>query len=107
MTNETLTSGVPAAQPFDESLITYTNIIYGLHTFAVVMGVLTSASIVGNFIFGIPSIVAVILNYVKRSEVRGTFLESHFIWQIRKRGPGRLLLAPQNLWKLGHHIRID
>ena len=24
-----------------------------------------------------------ILNYVKRSEVRGTWLESHFLWQIR------------------------
>ena len=29
------------------------------------------------------SIIAVILNYVKRSEVRGTWLESHFRWQIR------------------------
>src|SRR5262245_30499832 len=83
MTNETMTSGVPAAQPLDGSLITYTNIIYGLHTFAVVMGVLTSTSIIGNFIFSIPSIVAVIMNYVKRSQVRGTFLESHFTWQIR------------------------
>jgi uncharacterized membrane protein len=25
----------------------------------------------------------VILNYVKRPDVRGTFLESHFRWQIR------------------------
>jgi uncharacterized membrane protein len=83
MTNETMTPSVPAAQPLDESLITYTNIIYGLHTFSVVMGVLTSASIVGNFIFGIPSIIAVIMNYAKRSQVRGTFLDSHFSWQIR------------------------
>jgi uncharacterized membrane protein len=30
-----------------------------------------------------PSIIAVILNYVKRSDVRGTWLESHFRWQIR------------------------
>jgi uncharacterized membrane protein len=82
MANET-TSSVPAAQPLDESLITYTNIIYGLHAFSVVMGVLTSASIVGNFIFGIPSIIAVIMNYARRSQVRGTFLDSHFSWQIR------------------------
>ena len=27
--------------------------------------------------------VAVILNYVKRGEVAGTLLESHFSWQIR------------------------
>ena len=32
---------------------------------------------------GWPSIIAVILNYVKRGEVRGTWLESHFRWQIR------------------------
>jgi uncharacterized membrane protein len=27
--------------------------------------------------------VAVVINYVKREEVAGTFLESHFAWQIR------------------------
>ena len=30
-----------------------------------------------------PSIIAVILNYVKRSEANGTWLETHFRWQIR------------------------
>jgi uncharacterized membrane protein len=83
MANETMTAGVPAAQPLDESLITYTNIIYALHALAVVVGVLTSATIIGNFICGIPSIVAVIMNYARRSQVRGTFLDSHFSWQIR------------------------
>ena len=83
MTNETMTAGVPAAQPLDESLITYTNIIYALHALAVVIGVLTSTTIIGNFICGIPSIVAVIMNYARRSQVRGTFLDSHFSWQIR------------------------
>jgi len=34
-------------------------------------------------VFGIPSIVAVIMNYVKRVEVRGTWLDSHFGWQLR------------------------
>jgi len=28
-------------------------------------------------------IAAVIINYVKRDDVRGTFLESHFRWQMR------------------------
>lgn len=28
-------------------------------------------------------IAAVIVNYVKRDDVRGTFLESHFRWQVR------------------------
>ena len=35
------------------------------------------------FVSGFPSIAAVIVNYVKRSEARGTYLESHFRWQIR------------------------
>ena len=83
MANETFTAGVPASQPLDESLISYTNIIYGLHALAVVVGVLTSTTIIGNFLCGIPSLIAVIMNYARRSAVRGTFLESHFRWQIR------------------------
>jgi uncharacterized membrane protein len=67
----------------DESLITYTHVIYALHALAVVIGVTTAATIVGSFVCGLPSIVAVIMNYARRSGVRGTFLESHFNWQIR------------------------
>ena len=63
--------------------VTWTHLIYGLHAVGVVLGVATSAFIVTSFLFGLPSIVAVILNYVKRGDVRGTFLESHFRWQIR------------------------
>lgn len=83
MANETLAPGFTAGQPVDESLITYTNIIYALHALAVAIGVLTSATIVGNFICSVPSIIAVVMNYAKRSQVRGTFLDSHFSWQIR------------------------
>ncbi len=36
-----------------------------------------------SFFFGITALIAVIINYVKRSDVAGTFLESHFRWQIR------------------------
>lgn len=32
---------------------------------------------------GITAIIAVIINYVKRDEVRGTWLQSHFDWQIK------------------------
>jgi uncharacterized membrane protein len=35
------------------------------------------------FVAGITVLVAIVINYVKRSEVRGTWLESHFRWQIR------------------------
>ena len=36
-----------------------------------------------SFVFGITFIVAVIINYVKKEDVAGTFVESHFRWQIR------------------------
>jgi len=67
----------------DEGLITYTHAIYALHSLAVLIGITTAASIVGSFVCGIPSIVAVVMNYARISATRGTFLESHFRWQIR------------------------
>jgi uncharacterized membrane protein len=87
MTNESATTPATA----DESLITYTHIIYGLHALAAFIGLTSAASIVGNFVFGIPSIVAVIMNYARQPAVRGTFLESHFRWQIRTFWYGMLL----------------
>jgi uncharacterized membrane protein len=36
-----------------------------------------------SFFVGISSIVAIVLAYVKRDDARGTWLESHFRWQIR------------------------
>ena len=66
-----------------ESLIKLTHVIYALHAFSLVMGIVGAATVVGAFLTGWPSIIAVILNYAKRSEVRGTWLESHFRWQIR------------------------
>jgi uncharacterized membrane protein len=65
------------------TLISYTHVIYGLHAFSVLVGITTGATVVGYFICGLPSIVAVIMNYARRSETKGTFLESHFRWQIR------------------------
>ena len=66
-----------------ESLIRLTHVIYALHAFSLVTGIVGTATVVGAFLTGWPSIIAVILNYVKRSEVRGTWLETHFRWQIR------------------------
>lgn len=66
-----------------ESLVALAHLVYALHAIAVVSGVLGSATIVGSFVASVPSIVAVILNYLKRAEARGTWLESHFRWQIR------------------------
>ncbi|MBI3343439.1 MAG: hypothetical protein HY028_00940 [Gammaproteobacteria bacterium] len=36
-----------------------------------------------SFFLGVTFIAAVIINYVKREDVQGTWLESHFRWQIR------------------------
>jgi len=52
-----------------KSLRTLTMAVYALQALA--------------FFSGITALVAVIINYVKREEVAGTWLESHFRWQIR------------------------
>jgi uncharacterized membrane protein len=65
------------------SAITAAHIVYALHTFAIVVGIAGTATVVGSFIGSVPSIVAVIVNYVKRGDARGTWVESHYRWQIR------------------------
>ena len=76
---------VPAAdlQGVRPSLVQLTHFIYGLHAIAVFVGITSAATVAGGFVFGLPSLVAVFLNYLKRSDVNGTWLESHFRWQIR------------------------
>jgi uncharacterized membrane protein len=51
------------------SLKTVSAVVYALHAI--------------GFFSGITWIVAVIVNYVKLDDARGTWLESHFRWQIR------------------------
>ena len=58
--------------PEDESLRKLRNVVlagYALQALA--------------FFVGISAIVAIVLAYVKRDDARGTWLESHFRWQIR------------------------
>jgi uncharacterized membrane protein len=76
-------SSAPSGLVPREGLISLTHIIYGLHAFSALTGLLTPAMVVTAFLTGWPSIIAVILNYVKRSDVRGTWLDTHFSWQIR------------------------
>lgn len=84
MTSDTLKPEYIPRPAVDQSLLSYTHVIYGLHALAALMGVLSTATtVVGGFVFSLPSIIAVIMNYVRRSEARGTYLESHFTWQIR------------------------
>ena len=66
-----------------DGMVTLTHVLYAMHGFSALMGLLGSAFIVTAFLTGWPSIIAVIINYVKRDEARGTYLESHFRWQIR------------------------
>lgn len=65
------------------SVLTVANLVYALHAFAIVVGIAGTATIVGSFLMSLPSIAAVILNYIKRSDARGTWAESHYRWQIR------------------------
>ena len=53
----------------EQSAKTLTTIIYSLYA--------------ASFFVGITAIVAIVINYVKKEDVAGTFLESHFRWQIR------------------------
>ena len=65
------------------SVLTVAHIVYALHTLAIVVGIVGSATVIGSFVGGLPSLVAVLLNYVKRGEARGTWAASHYRWQIR------------------------
>ena len=76
--NTTVSASIP-----EQGLVTVAHLVYALHTLSLLIGITTAATIVGAFVFGVPSIIAVVINYVKRGEARGTFLESHFRWQIR------------------------
>jgi uncharacterized membrane protein len=67
----------------DPSLVTLTHVLYALHALGLAIGAFGTATVVGAFLFGWPSIIAVIINYIKRGDARGTWLESHFRWQLR------------------------
>lgn len=72
-----------AAVPPTEGMVTLTHVLYGLHGFSALMGILGPMLVVTAFLTGWPSIIAVIINYVKRGAARGTWLDSHFGWQLR------------------------
>jgi uncharacterized membrane protein len=84
--------GSYTAQP-TASLVSWTQLIYGLHALSLIIGVVSASTVVGAFLIGWPSIIAVLINYVKRGDARGTWLESHFRWQIRTFWFGLLWMA--------------
>jgi uncharacterized membrane protein len=65
------------------SVLSVAHLVYALHTLAIVVGIVGAATVIGSFVGSLPSIVAVILNYVKRGDARGTWIASHYRWQIR------------------------
>ena len=67
----------------EPSLVTTSQVTYALHALGLAIGAFGAATVIGTFLFGGPSIIAVIINYIKRHDARGTWLESHFTWQIR------------------------
>ncbi|HSE13817.1 MAG TPA: hypothetical protein VLB69_14385 [Rudaea sp.] len=80
---ETANAGAAAPREPSASLVSYVQWMYALHALSAAIGILGSAMIITAFVFGLPSIVAVVMNYVRRDEARGTWLESHFAWQLR------------------------
>jgi len=80
-----MTASNPEREPAEPlpSALTVANVVYALHAAAIVVGLIGSATVVGSFVGSVPSIVAVILNYLKQRDARGTWLESHYRWQIR------------------------
>ena len=82
----------PDSNP-SQSLYDWTQIIYVLHALSLVIGIVSAAAIITSFLIGVPSIIAVIMNYMKRAEADGTWLESHFRWQIRTFWSGVIWVA--------------
>lgn len=80
--NTSYPAPLDAGQP-SENMVTVTHLVYALHAFAVFSAVVGTAMIIFSFVASLPSIAAVILNYWNQAAVRGTWLESHFRWQIR------------------------
>jgi uncharacterized membrane protein len=75
-------AGTSSRSP-DPTLVSYTHWMYALHALAAFIGIASSAAVALQFVFGIPSIIAIIMNYARRAEAHGTWLEGHFAWQRR------------------------
>lgn len=59
----------PANTPDLDSAKTITTVVYALQAL--------------SFFVGITAIVAIVINYVKIDDIKGSWLESHFRWQMR------------------------
>lgn len=74
---------VPDSSADNSGLRGYVQAMYALHALSVVIGLCSSRYVVVAFVFGLPSIIAVIMNYARRSDAEGSWLRAHFSWQLR------------------------
>ena len=81
MTDNTAVLTAPAP-----GLVTVAHLAYALHALSLLIGVTTAATVVGAFVLGAPSIIAVVINYVKREEARGTFSSRIFAGKSGRSG---------------------
>jgi len=79
--NDVIDAGAATAKSAEQlaSLKNVTMVVYALQAL--------------SFIWGLPAVVALVINYVKRDDARGTLYESHFTWQIRSFWWGLLWVA--------------
>lgn len=70
MQNDYSGAVVRSPQAREDSLRKLTHILYALYAIFWLTG-------------GITALIAIVINYVKRDDARGTLYESHFAWQIR------------------------
>jgi len=56
-------------QTTEQSAKKLTTVIYALYA--------------ASYFVGVTAIVAIVMNYIKKEDVAGTWLESHFRWQMR------------------------
>ena len=73
---------IAAGEP-KRSIITVAKIVYALHALSILIGIAAGGSVIGAFLFSWPAVAAVMLNMFLRSDARGTYVDSHFSWQLR------------------------
>ena len=67
----------------DASLVAVVYVTYGSYALGLVIAPFAATTRLGDLLFGWPPLIAMIIGFVKQPGARGTWLESHFRWQMR------------------------
>lgn len=67
----------------ESALLAVIYVTYALYAVGLAIAPFAVTTRVGDYLVGWPPLIAVIVNYAKQARARGTWLESHFRWQIR------------------------